>query len=146
MKSIHEAWKVFTKHLCLPRKIFQQVKLKWRKNFEAPKFDLPIKTLHKVFVGFTDFPKVIGESHVLCKVVREFYELCKVFLTSANFVKLFAASTKFIKVVCESHKLCKVVREFYELCKVFSHFCQLYKVVHSFYKLHKTCLQVQGTL
>ena len=33
--------------------------------------------LHKVFAGITDFPKVIGESHELCKVFRSFYELHK---------------------------------------------------------------------
>ena len=82
-----------------------------------------MKSIQKsIFAGLTGFPRVIGKSHELRKGVREFYELCKIFLTSANFVKLFAASTNFIKVLRESHELRKIVREFYELCKVFSHF------------------------
>ena len=47
------------------------------------KSDLPIYELHKVFAGLTDFPKVIGESHKLCKVVRNFCELHKRFLKTS---------------------------------------------------------------
>ena len=36
-----------------------------------------IYKLHKVFAGLTDFPKVIGESHELCKAVCSFYEFDK---------------------------------------------------------------------
>ena len=77
MKSIHETWKVFTKNLCSPIKIFKQVKLKTKKNFQALKSDLPMYKLHKVFAGLMEFPKVIGESQKLCKVVWSFYELYK---------------------------------------------------------------------
>ena len=54
--------------------------------------------LHKVFAGIKDFPKVIGKSHKLFKVVRSFYELHKSCLAnSTNFVKLLANSLNFGK-------------------------------------------------
>ena len=99
MKSIHETWKVFTKNLCLPIEIFEQVKLC------ALNSDFPIYKLHKVFAGLTDFEKVIGKSHGL------------------------EVSVNFIKVFCEYHKLCKVVSKFYELQKVVGKFYELRKVV-----------------
>ena len=51
-----------------------------KENFQALKFDLPTYKVHKVFAGLTDFVKVIGKPHELCKVVRCFYELHKRFL------------------------------------------------------------------
>ena len=54
---------------------------KWNLNKEKLsgklKSDLPIYKLLKVFAGLTEFPKIIGESHELCRVVRSFYELHK---------------------------------------------------------------------
>ena len=58
MKSIHKTIK-----------IFKRVKLKTKKNFQALKSDLPMYKLHKVFAGLMEFPKVIGDSKKLCKVV-----------------------------------------------------------------------------
>ena len=43
-------------------------------NFQALKSNLPIYKFLK-FVRLTNFPKVIGESHKLCKVVHSFYEV-----------------------------------------------------------------------
>ena len=53
-------------------------KLNLKKNFQALKSDLPIYKLHKVFACPMDFPKVIGKSHKLCKVIHNFYKLHKI--------------------------------------------------------------------
>ena len=45
-----------------------------KKNFQALKSDLPIYKLHKVFVGLTDFPEVIGKSTNFVKVVCKSHE------------------------------------------------------------------------
>ena len=53
---------------------------KWNLNKEklsGTYNDLLIYKLLKVFAGYTEFPKVIGESHELCRVVHSFYELHK---------------------------------------------------------------------
>ena len=135
MKSIHETWKVFTEHICLLRKIFEEVKLKQRKNFQALKSDLPIQKpseSRKFLQVLQTVQRLLGSPSNFVKLFPNFTNFVKFFGTSANFAKLSAGSTNFIKVVCESHKLCKVVGQFCKLPKVVDKFYEFWKVACKF--------------
>ena len=88
--------------------------------------------------GLTDFAKVIGKSHELCKVVRSFCELHKIFFVSlTNFIKLLVNSMNFIKLLANSTNSVKLLANFTNFMKYFptsSNFVNLFAASTNFVK------------
>ena len=92
--------------------------------------------LHKVFAGLTDFARVIGESHELCRVVRSFCDP-KFFAGLTNFIKSLSNSTNFIKLLANSTNFVKLFANFTNFMKCFStstNFTKLFAASTSFVK------------